>query len=408
MITGNFKMALASIRASRVRSLLTMLGIVIGVATILLATALAEGVKKSTYDDIKVSGANQIQVIPGRISGGKDGASTDDLLNSQLAASSLSERDYEEIKKMPGLNETAPVVLMNSELKAEGRVPKQSNLYATNSRYASVKNIELEIGDWLTDEDKDKFLIVIGADIARELFAGQSPLGQTITIRGKEFAVRGVFKRQTANALLRTNDLNYSAYISLSGARDIDGPSLPRFQSIQIAASTSSDVKESAEAVKTKLKSLHGGEEDFTVLTEDQALAVTTNLTSRVARLVTAILSISLVIAGIGIMNIMLVSVSERTREIGIRKSIGATNGQIMLQFFTEALILGTYGGFIGVTVSWLAATLVNAYTDVQLLPTLKVSLVAWAVACVIGSVFGLAPAIKAARKDPIKALRGE
>ena len=406
MIGGNLKMALASIRASRMRSLLTMLGIVIGVVTILLATALAEGVKRSTNDDIRLSGTNLIQILPGNIS--SQDVSTDSLLNSQLAASTLSEKDYSEIIKMPGLDQTAPIILMNSNLQSEGKEPTASHLYATNSRYASVRNIDLEIGDWLTDDDKDKFLVVIGADIARELFAGQSPLGQTIVIRGKEFAVRGVFKRQSSNAVLRNTNLNYSAYISLNGARDIDGPTLPRFQSILVATKPNTNTLEAAEAIKAKLQTLHSGEKDFTVLTQDQALAVTTNLTSRASKLVTAILSISLIIAGIGIMNIMLVSVSERTREIGIRKSIGATNGQIMMQFFTEAFILGTYGGIIGVAASWITATLVNAYTNYRLIPTVRVSLIAMAAACLIGSVFGLAPAIKAARKDPIKSLRGE
>jgi putative ABC transport system permease protein len=406
MIGGNLKMALASIRASRMRSLLTMLGIVIGVVTILLATALAEGVKRSTNEDIRVSGANLIQILPGQISA--QDTSADSLLNSQLAASTLSEKDFGEIIKMPGLDQTSPVILLNSSLQSEGKEPTESHLYATNSRYTTVRNIDLEIGDWLTDEDKDKFLVVIGADIARELFAGQSPLGQTIIIRGKEFAVRGVFKRQSTNALLKNSNLNYSAYISLGGARDIDGPTLPRFQSILVAPKDKTNTIEAAEAIRAKLKTLHNGEKDFTVLTQDQALAVTTNLTSRAARLVTAILSISLIVAGIGIMNIMLVSVSERTREIGIRKSIGATNGQILLQFFTEAFILGTYGGIIGVTVSWITATLVNAYSNVRLIPTLQVSLLAMLAACLIGSIFGLAPAIKAARKDPIKSLRGE
>jgi putative ABC transport system permease protein len=406
MIAGNFKMALASIRASRMRTLLTVLGVVIGVATILLATALAEGVKRSTTDDIKLSGANQIQILPGKLTQ-KDNSTTY-LLNSQLAASSLSERDYEEIIKLPGLSQTAPIVLLNSTMKSEGREPLESHLFATNSRYASAKNIKLEIGDWLNDEDKDKFLVVIGADIARELFAGQSPLGQTINIRGKDFAVRGVFERQSANAVLKNSNLNYSAFISLAGARDIDGPTLPRFQSIIVATGDKANVKEAAEAIKVKLKTLHAGEEDFTVLTQDQALQITTNLTSRAARLVSGILSISLIIAGISIMNIMLVSVSERTREIGIRKSIGATNGQIMLQFFTEAFILGTYGGIVGVTMSWISATLINAYTSVRVVPTLKVSAIALLTSCLIGSFFGLAPAIKAARKDPIKSLRGE
>ena len=213
-------------------------------------------------------------------------------------------------------------------------------------------------------------------------------------------------QREAATALDTLGDFNRAVFINQSAGREITQGEL-RYQQISILARENASIPKTVDAINETFRANHNGELNVTTITQADSLSFASSVVSLTARFTTAVMSISLLVAGIGIMNIMLVSVTERTREIGIRKSIGATNRQILAQFFIEAFVLGLYGGVIGVIASWATSVLVNTYSHYKLVPTMRVTLISLGLAAVVGSFFGIATALKAARKDPIQALRG-
>ena len=412
MMGGNVKMALASIRSSRLRSLLTMLGIIIGVMSVMLTVALTEGLRSDTARQIKATGSNYIQVRPGDfakrdITGKITGYDISAVLASSISLSPITDHDIESLQQLKDLQYVAPVALINSSLRYEANEVSRAVIVTTNSKYPLATTQDLLVGDFVTDTSKDAHLAVIGSELSKQVFGSRSPLGETLTIRGIPFTIRGVMKqREAATALDTLGDFNHAVFINQTAGREITQGEL-RYQQVSILARENASIPKTVDAINETFRANHNGELNVTTITQADSLSFASSVVSLTARFTTAVMSISLLVAGIGIMNIMLVSVTERTREIGIRKSIGATNRQILAQFFVEAFVLGLYGGVIGVIASWATSVLVNTYSHYKLVPTMRVTLISLGLAAVVGSFFGIAPALKAARKDPIQALRG-
>ncbi len=412
MMSGNVKMALASIRNSRMRSLLTMLGIIIGVMSVMLTVALAEGLRSDTAGQIKATGSNYIQIRPGDfakrdLTGRITGYDISAVLSSSVAISTITDRDIASLRNIPSLEHVVPVALISSNIKHETGEVSHGLVFATSSSYPLATKQDLEVGDFVTDSAKDAHLLVIGAELSKQIYGSESPLGRSLTIRGISFTVRGVMKRRATAATLDTlGDLNRAVFINQVAGREITQGEL-RYQQVSILARDGTSIPDVATQIDETFRANHNGELNVTTITQADSLSFAGSIVSLTARFTTAVMSISLLVAGIGIMNIMLVSVTERTREIGIRKSIGATNHQILSQFFIEAFVLGLYGGIIGVLASWITSVLINTYSHYKLVPTIRVTLISLGLAAIVGSVFGIAPALKAARKDPIQALRG-
>lgn len=409
LLMGNVKTAIASLRTSRWRSLLTMLGIIIGVVSVVTTVSLGEGVKKQVERQIEQRGDNLITVLPGkRVERNDRGEIV--RISSVFSQTNIlfTEGDYRTISGVAGVDLTVPFGQVVGKVDASTGNYPEAQVIAATSDVPAVLNQKLQFGSFYNDEDPLDNGAVIGKRVAEKLFQENVPIGKAFTVRGQEFRVRGVFEEFISSSpLLPGGDYNSAIFIPYRKGQELMGGNLQIYQ-ILARPQNEKQVNSTIESINKSMAAQRGGQKDFTVLRQDESLALTGDIVRLLTSLVASIAAISLIVGGIGIMNIMLVSVSERTSEIGIRKAVGATNGQILNQFLIEAAVLSFVGGILGVIVSILVNFVLRIVTDLQPVITLPVILIATGVALSVGIFFGMMPALKAARKHPIDALRYE
>jgi putative ABC transport system permease protein len=399
----NVRHALHTLRNARGRSLLTMFGIIIGVVAVILTLSIGKGVKQQVAGQINQLGKDVIVIRPGQ---GDTAATTSGAFRG-LQATSLTEQDVETIRQTAGVERAVPLGVSGGFAEVNGKRLNGGTVIATSDELPDTLDRKIEFGTYFTQGDLNRNVVVVGRGVAEELFEENVPIGRTLTIRGQDYIVRGVFEEFISTPGSVGTDLNLAVFIPYPVAVAANGGHLPVAQ-ILVQLSDPENQKVDIQTITKNLAQAHGGQQDFTVLDRQQELANNDELISLLTQMVAAIAALSLLVGGIGIVNIMLVSVSERTHEIGIRKAVGATNRQIRNQFLVEATTLSVVGGLIGVLISLVAIFLINVTTDLQpVIPFVEMGLVlllTWA----IGITFGVAPAIKAARKEPIEALRYE
>ncbi len=410
MIGLHVRMARTSIASNRLRSFLTVVGIIIGVASVVTIVSLGEGVKRDVSGEIRRLGDRRLSVRPGQaLQRDKDGNITGVSIASTLGASTLTEKDIDTIRKTPGVATVSPVALIagTPSLPTEGAGYTNAYVAGVSEGLPEILDKNIAHGSFFESEDKERNLAVIGSNVAEQLFGEEAPIGQTLDIRGSEFIVRGVFepfKGIGFELLTSYNDAVFIPYLSAKNVND----GTPEIRDIEILVEDWVDVEKVASTIKSELTKNHNGHADFTVLKQSEFLDVTDSVFDLLTRFVAAIAAISLFVGGIGIMNIMLVSVTERTREIGVRKALGATNRQILGQFIVEAIMLSLVGGIVGIVVGGILAAVISLLTSFGPYLTLEVVGISLLMSVVVGIIFGITPALKAARKDPIEALRYE
>lgn len=409
LINDNARMALSSIRTSKLRSLLTMIGIIIGVASVIMAVSLGEGLRRQVVETNQAGNSNLVTVRSGAIvSRDKSGGITDINYLASLGANTLTEHDYESLKKLPEAGMIVPLgTISGLASNFDGETYGQATIIATTSDLPSIIGQELPYGGFFKDENSGRNAVVIGKRVAEELFDENVPLGKLISIRGQDFVVGGVFDEFKTNPLSAVSDLNKAIFVSYPTAKSLTNSNPSIYQLLALPRGETSP-QQLAKAIRTQMLKNHGEQEDFSVLMAEETDQVARSTVSVGASFVAGIAAISLVVGGIGIMNIMFVSVTERTREIGVRKSLGATNRQIRSQFLIEASVISIVGGIIGVGTAVLGNMLIMLFTDLRPAMTLEIVLLAVGVSALVGIVFGTAPAVQAARKDPIESLRYE
>lgn len=406
MLSVYVKMSLRSLAATRWRSFLTMLGVVVGVVSVVTIISIGEGVKQQITRQVTQAGKDVITVRPGRlVERDERGRVTKVNYRNVFSSGSLAEADIATIKKTQGIGSVVPFGIFSGVPTLDSAQTNQAVLIGTTSELPSLTSRKIAYGSFFSANDKLTPAAVIGQQIAEELFKENAPIGRTFIIRGQEVVVRGVLEQSTPNPQELGLDYDHAVFLPYEYAKQIAGGQL---QIYQILARPNKDTKATA-AVGNLNKTLlasHGGQTDFTVLQAADSLAIASNALNLMTALVAAMAAISLLVGGIGIMNIMLVAVSERTHEIGVRKSVGATNAQIRWQFLIEAVAISAIGGILGILGSLLANYLLRVTTSLE--PAFDPYLMGGALvgAILLGSFFGLAPAVKAARKDPIEALR--
>ena len=393
-------MAVNSLRRSRGRSLLTMFGIIVGVVAVVITISIGAGVKRQISDQLNMLGPNVIAVRPG--SGQTDAASAGGVF-AGLTSAPLTQSDWSVVRQTSGVKKAVPLGVGSGFASVEGAKLDQGSVIATTDGLPQLLNQKIEYGVFFSETELDSQVVVIGQRMAEELFQENAPIGRTLTIRGQDFIVRGVFAQFAGNPLALGTDLNQAAFIPLPAAAKLSDGSVPI---VQIFAQTDQSPATIAASVKKNLTIAHSGQQDFAVLTREQALNASSQTVNLITQLVTALAGLSLLVGGIGIVNIMLVSVTERTHEIGIRKAIGATNRQILNQFLVEAATLSAVGGVLGIIIALLLIFLIRVSTDLHPIISIPIIVLAPVLAWLVGVIFGVAPAIKAARKDPIDALR--
>lgn len=404
---GNIKMALQSMRSAKWRSFLTMLGVIVGVLSVVTTVSLGEGIKQQITNVNKDRGQDLITIMSGSRVERDDSGKITEVLPVFNVGANLSDLDYKNIAASDQIAQTAPLARITGETKSDF-ASYQPTVIATSRDLPKLLNQSIAYGGFFTDSRNDEDSAVIGTRVAEQLFGENVPMGKSFEFRDKTFIVRGIFDDFPRGGLLPfQDDYNNTVFIPYDTGRELAPSSLPIDQ-ILARPKDGIPVSQATSSLRARLLAAHSNQEDFTVLTQDELLLVAGRLLNLLTTFIAAVASISIIVGGIGIMNIMFVLVTERTREIGVRKAVGATTRQIMNQFLTEALIVSLLGGFMGIILSLLTNFLFRVFTDLQPVITLPIIGFAILISALVGVIFGATPAIKAARQDPIDSLRYE
>jgi putative ABC transport system permease protein len=392
-----FGFALRALSGHRLRTLLSLLGMAIGVAAVITLTALGEGARRYVVDQFANIGSNLLIVVPGK-------TETTGIPGVGAAANDLTLEDSRAIERgVPEAEKMAPFVI-GTESVAHGGRRRQVAVVGSTRELLEVRKLALARGEFLPAEElrRGRPVVVLGVKVARELFPGEEPVGQVVRIGGWRMRVIGIL---APKGVQLGADMDETAVVPVAtGMRMFDRRSLFR---IMIQVREGADL-EAAKAKVVRLLAERHGEEDVTVLTQDSVVATFSQILGALTLALGAIAAISLSVAGIGIMNVMLVSVSERTREVGLLRALGVRRGQVLAVFLTESALLSAAGGLLGLAAGWGAVRIL-----IRVFPALPASPPVWAVVAAIvlslgvGLFFGWLPARRAARLDPVAALAG-
>lgn len=384
----NIKMALQSIFSNKLRTFLTMLGVIIGVASVITAVGFAEGSTESITSDLESNTKTNLLTIRmmGRISS--------DVEYKDIA---------EELDNLEGIDGYSPTVNGNTYIKNSSNTSLSTNYIGTDQNYTLVQDKTISEGRFLTSFDIDGSLntVVIGSYVANELFPDGNALGSYISINGQKFKVVGIFTQIASNEEASEDDMiviPYTVAQRLSRAGSIN--------TIYVKVTDSENVEATITKLEKLLYKLYENEDYYSVTSQEAMLETLNSVTDTLSIILGGIAAISLLVGGIGLMNIMIVSVTERTREIGIRKAVGAKKFDILLQFLIEALLLTILGGTLGILVGCLAISIIGKIGLVPAVYSPTWMFISFIVSLSIGVLFGIFPAYKAANLNPIDALR--
>jgi len=398
----SLRVSFRSIKANGLRSVLTMLGIIIGVAAVIAMVAIGEGTSASVASQINGLGSNLLIVSPGQATQGRISLGAGSLNTLTLA-------DAEAIAQKDSVSGVAPSVNGRAQL-VWGSNNYSTSLEGTTESFPEVRNVQVAQGRFFSNfEVKKQFnVVVVGTEIVTNLFGGSSPIGETIQINRIPFTVIGVLKSQGSSGMTNNDDRVLipvtTAMSRLTGGKYVN--------SIYVSAASAEQMAQAQADTAETLRAQHNlrpsESDDFRITSQSDILSTAQAVSGSMTALLSGIAAISLIVGGIGVMNIMLVSVTERTREIGIRKAIGAKKRDILRQFLIEAVTLSLLGGVIGILLGIGAAMAVSKLAGMATAITISPVLYAFLTSTAVGVIFGVYPARKAAQLKPIDALRYE
>jgi len=393
-----------ALSANKARSALTILGIVIGIASVIAMVAVGTGAQKTIQASITSSGSNLIMVMPGAQRGGI-------VSSGRGSAQTLTQGDADAIVSgVSGINATAPELSRRYQVTTKGKNTNTSVIGTTPS-YPQVRNIQVDQGTFITEQDQRSGtrVAVLGPTTRDDLFGeGADALGKTVRINNQEFKVIGITKSKGGSGFNNADD---AIYVPLATAqRYLAGDTYVTTISVEAQdAGLMSDVQlQITNLLLERHHIVNAQLADFNVLNQADLVATASSVTGTFTNLLAAIAGISLLVGGIGIMNMMLTNVTERTREIGLRKAIGAQRNEISNQFLMEAVALTFLGGVLGVALGWGLALLITRFAGISSTVSVMSIVEAFAVSAGIGIIFGYYPARRAAKLNPIEALRYE
>ena len=400
VVAENITNAFQSLTSSWLRTSLTTLGMIIGVGSVALLISIGLGVQKDVTEQIQALGANLVFVVPGKL----DKNSAPNTL-ALLGVSTLTENDVAQLRNLKSIDRVAPFIFVGGTVD-RGSTPHSAFVIATTSDWFQMRPRPLAEGRVFTAEEQEKNVCVLAQKQREEIFGDRQAIGESIVVQGVPFEVIGVLKEEPASTLFGDNGFENMIFLPAAAAE----ASVPKTQINRILIQTNPGVSpdDTLDEISNTLKKTHDGHEDFGVLTQRQLLGTIYRLMSIVTSLVAGISAISLVVAGIGIMNIMLVTVTERTHEIGIRKAVGARKVDIFLHFLVEALVISFLGGLTGLAAAVGAGKIVQWYSPIKPLLESNVVMLSLGICVAVGLIFGTAPALRAARLNPIDSLRRE
>ncbi|HSX39082.1 MAG TPA: ABC transporter permease [Candidatus Saccharimonadales bacterium] len=389
-----FKIALRSLLRNKVRSILTMVGIIIGVGAVIILTSIVGGLKKTITKQFESFGSNNLYVFPGTPGGGRGpgGAVVNKLTFSM----------EDQLKQIRGVTTVSAAVINVGNIKYLNKDSKNVTINGTEDNFISLSSLGLLEGRYFSRSEYSggRVVAVIGPKIKEKLYGKQTAIGKEVIIKDKKFTVVGVLEPRGA---IFGVDQDTEVYIPLTVSRQRFQIDRPNFFFVKVGQTENIGTVQH-DIIRVISRTLD--ESDFSVISQDQSLQFINTVLGVLAAALGGIAAISLIVGGVGIMNIMFVSVTERTREIGLRKAIGASSHNILSQFLLEAVILSLLGGLIGVLFGILSSALLGKFIDTQV--NFFYVAISFVVSAAIGIIFGVAPAIKASKLDPIVALRYE
>lgn len=386
----SFRMALKSIMGNKVRAALTMLGIIIGISAVIVMVSLVQGSTKQVTDRLQSMGTNMISVnIIGR--GG-----TRNVTETQL---------FEFAEKNSLIIECVAPVISSSVTVKSGDKNLSTTMEGTNEAYQTVRNTKVQQGRFISDSDtaNRKKVALIGTYIAKELYSDMNPVGQVIRINGDEFTVEGLLEAKSNSTAQSSDDKVIIPYTTAK--RLLKNANIRNFY---VQAKTPETVDSAMAVLQSFLFKVFNSKDSYRVFNQADMLESISATTKTMTVMLGGIAGISLVVGGIGIMNIMLVTVTERTREIGVRKAIGAKRRNILQQFLVEAVVVSCMGGIIGVLLGFAATGIIGKAMNISAQPSMFMVLISFTFSVMVGVFFGWYPADKASRLQPIEALRAE
>lgn len=396
--------ALTALLSNKLRSILTMLGIIIGIAAVIVMISIGMGVRKNITDSIASLGSNMLIVTP-------NSSNSRGMRAAAGSGKKLKLDDATAIKKrIKNIDYVAPTVSSSYQV-VNGNENWNTSVYGVTPEYLQIRSLTVTSGSFISQADLDSRnrVAVIGSTVAGNLYGSENPVGKNIRVNNQPFKVIGVLEKKGQASM--GGDQDDVVLVPLTTAQErLMG--ITYIRSINIQVSSSDKIDEVQDQVGTLLRQRHhlgiGKEDDFTINNMTSLMETMNSTTATLTLFLGSVAAISLLVGGIGIMNIMIVSVTERTREIGIRKALGATYRTIMTQFLIEAVIIGLIGGILGIALGISLVELFKKFAEVPPVITLAPILISFTFSVGIGLFFGIYPARKAARLDPIEALRYE
>lgn len=403
MYKESFLMAWASLIANKMRSILTMLGIIIGVAAVIALVSIGNGVKQDIQNSISSLGSNLLMVMPGA-------PRTPGVRPSQGSMKSLKVSDYQAISKLDGVKAASPYTA-NSYVTIYQSKNWTTTVSGVSSNFQDVNNWTMAEGRFISSKNVEnrERVAVVGQTVVKNLFAGEDPVGKEIRVKNIPFRVIGVLNSKGNGTM--GNDQDDTIFIPYTTAMErVEGVDYLRM--VYVVANDDNGIDRLQSDIENLLRVRHSIKDtnldDFNIQNMKSIMETMEQTTGTLTLFLGAVAAISLVVGGIGIMNIMLVSVTERTREIGIRKALGATYFVIVTQFLIEAVVISLMGGLIGIALGIGASKLIGLASGMSTVISVPTIILSFAFSMAIGLVFGIYPARKAAKLNPIDALHYE